>query len=461
MAVWRFAEFELDPDNHVLRKNGRVVKLAPQPFKGLLLLVTRSDALVRREELRQAVWDDDVTVDFEHGLNTCMRQVRAALGDDGQGHRIIETVPRVGYRLNVPVTQCVPPGHYVGMFTAKRATVAGLCVATVAVAMLRPMSPQRNEKTEISKSEALVVRGRASLERGTQADVAHARRLFSEAARLNPASPSAHAGIGLSYLTHPIGGAGVPPAEGHALAARAVDRAVALDKANPAVGVAAAELKLRAGNWIGAEREFQRTIERAPQDATVREAYATALALQGRLDDALREARVARDLDPLSPRMRSTLASTLRFARRYEEAIVAAEETLALDPTYGPALHTLGLCYQALGQVERAIHMYEREGQPTGNLGHAYAVADRIEDARRILRQFELRYEKQGSGAGAIAQIYVGLGEHDRAFEWLARQVNSGAPTTLRVAEIWDPLRADPRFQDLLSKRDAQPQLEP
>src|SRR5688572_13862248 len=114
MAVWRFAEFELDPDNHVLRKNGRVVKLAPQPFKVLLVLVTRSGALVRREEFCQAVWNGDVTVDFEHGLNTCMRQVRAALEDDGQGPRIIETVPRVGYRLKVPVTQYVPPGHDVG-----------------------------------------------------------------------------------------------------------------------------------------------------------------------------------------------------------------------------------------------------------------------------------------------------------------------------------------------------------
>ena len=456
MAVWRFAEFELDSDNHVLRKNGTAVKLPPQPFKILLVLVAGSGALVRREDLCRAVWSDDVTVDFEHGLNTCMRQVRAALDDDAQAPRIIETVPRLGYRLKVPALQHVPARLPVRLLAGRRTTVAYLCVAAIAVAMLVPIGPRPEERTPLSKSDELIVRGYSSLERGTQADVAHARRLFGEAANLNPASPSALAGIGLSYLTHPVGAAGVPPEQGRTLAAGPVNRAVGLEKNIPAVGIAAAELKLRTGDWIGAAKEFQRTIERAPQDASVREKYATALALQGRLDDALREARVARDLDPLSPRTRSTLASTLRFARRYEEAKTAAEEALALDPTYGPALHTLALCYQVLGDVGRAIQLYEREGQPTGNLGHAYARAGRIADARQLLRMFERRYAQQGVGAGAIAQIYVGLGEYDLAFEWLARQVVTPVPTTLRVAEIWDPLRSDPRFHDVLAKLDVQ-----
>jgi DNA-binding winged helix-turn-helix (wHTH) protein len=103
--TWRFAEFELDPGNQVLLKSGEAVKLAPQPYKVLLLLVSRAGGLVRREELRQAVWGDDVTVDFEHGVNTCMRQVRAALGEDADNARIIETVPRVGYRLKAAVSQ--------------------------------------------------------------------------------------------------------------------------------------------------------------------------------------------------------------------------------------------------------------------------------------------------------------------------------------------------------------------
>src|SRR5947207_1080306 len=121
-SKWRFAEFELDPVNEVLLKDGEAVKLAPQPYKVLSILVSRAGALVRREELRQAVWGDDVTVDFEHGVNTCMRQVRAALGEDAQTARVIETVPRVGYRLKAVVSQHDGP---------RRPRVAGVAAATM------------------------------------------------------------------------------------------------------------------------------------------------------------------------------------------------------------------------------------------------------------------------------------------------------------------------------------------
>jgi DNA-binding winged helix-turn-helix (wHTH) protein len=97
--VTRFAGFELDPRNGVLRKNGTVIKLSAQPFKALVFLASRPQQLVTREELRHAVWGNEVTVDFEHGLNTCIRQIRVALGEDAEQARIIETVPRLGYRF--------------------------------------------------------------------------------------------------------------------------------------------------------------------------------------------------------------------------------------------------------------------------------------------------------------------------------------------------------------------------
>jgi DNA-binding winged helix-turn-helix (wHTH) protein/tetratricopeptide (TPR) repeat protein len=451
-AVWRFGEFELDPDNHVLRKRGKPVKLAPQPFKLLLLLVERSGELVKRDELRQALWTEGVSVDFEHGVNTCMRQARSALGDDAADSRIIETIPRIGYRLKVPVTRIGAQPDRSRLRTAIVLTVAVTAILIAGAVIVRIAQPSPQTAGHATTGQTLYVRGRTSLDRATEADVATARRLFGEAAQLNPSSPEAHAGTALSYLTHPSARAGISPSEARDRAAEALDRATRTEMASPVVGLAAAELELAHGNWDAAETQFRSAIETAPRDASLREAYAVALTLRGRLDDALREAHAARMLDPLSPRMVATLASTLRFSRRYDEALAVAQEALKLDPTYGPALHTLALCYQALGQMERAIEYYEREGQPTGNLGHAYAVAGRIEDARRLLQEFELRYEKQGTGAGAIAQIYVGLGDHDRAFEWLQRQVDSGAQTTLKVAEVWDPLRADPRFEQLLAR---------
>src|SRR5437899_7238526 len=97
----RFAGFELDPDNGLLRKNGTDIKLAPQPFKVLALLASRPGELITREELQRSVWGDDTVVDFDHGLNTCIRLIRAALGEKADSAEIIETVPRLGYRFKI------------------------------------------------------------------------------------------------------------------------------------------------------------------------------------------------------------------------------------------------------------------------------------------------------------------------------------------------------------------------
>jgi tetratricopeptide (TPR) repeat protein len=144
----------------------------------------------------------------------------------------------------------------------------------------------------------------------------------------------------------------------------------------------------------------------------------------------------------------------LRYARRYDEAIAEARRALQLDPNYGPAYHTLGLCYEAQGRLDEAIDAFLRSGRrPNGNLGHAYAVAGRINEARAIVAELEKHSPERG-GMGHIAQVYVGLGDLERAFEWLSRgaeRVPSQVPT-LKVAEIWDPLRSDPRFLKLLEK---------
>ncbi len=97
--VIRFHEFELALKSGELRKDGCVVRLQPQPFKALAFLASHAGQTVSREELQQAVWEGETFVDFEHGLNFCIKQIRAALGDDAQSPRFIETLPRRGYRF--------------------------------------------------------------------------------------------------------------------------------------------------------------------------------------------------------------------------------------------------------------------------------------------------------------------------------------------------------------------------
>lgn len=99
----RFGLFELDPATGELRREGRAVRLQPQPARVLALLVARPGEVVTREELRRQIWNDGTFVDFERGLNFCIAQIRAALQDSAESPRFIETLPRRGYRFIAPV----------------------------------------------------------------------------------------------------------------------------------------------------------------------------------------------------------------------------------------------------------------------------------------------------------------------------------------------------------------------
>ncbi|HLF85381.1 MAG TPA: winged helix-turn-helix domain-containing protein [Blastocatellia bacterium] len=95
----RFGEFELALKSGELRRNGSVIRLQPQPFKVLAFLASHAGQTVTRQELQEAIWGKGTFVDFEHGLNFCIKQIRTALGDDAQSPRLVETLPRRGYRF--------------------------------------------------------------------------------------------------------------------------------------------------------------------------------------------------------------------------------------------------------------------------------------------------------------------------------------------------------------------------
>jgi DNA-binding winged helix-turn-helix (wHTH) protein/tetratricopeptide (TPR) repeat protein len=101
--VFRFGTFELHSGPGELRQHGDLVRLAPQPLKVLELLVRRSGEVLTRNEIREHVWCGDTFVDFEQGLNFCIRQIREALGDTADAPRFVETIPRRGYRFLMPV----------------------------------------------------------------------------------------------------------------------------------------------------------------------------------------------------------------------------------------------------------------------------------------------------------------------------------------------------------------------
>src|SRR5262245_3380179 len=106
--ILRFDSFELDSGAGELRRNGERIKIPPQPFRVLELLLRRSGEVLTRAEIRERIWCDDTFVDFEQGLNFCIRQIREALGDTAAAPHFLETLPRRGYRFLVPVEASGP-----------------------------------------------------------------------------------------------------------------------------------------------------------------------------------------------------------------------------------------------------------------------------------------------------------------------------------------------------------------
>jgi DNA-binding winged helix-turn-helix (wHTH) protein/TolB-like protein len=98
-----FGLFELDPATGTLTREGRPIRLQPQPARVLAILVGRAGEVVPREDLRRQIWTEGTYVDFERGLNFCIAQIRNALGDSAESPRFIETVPKRGYRFIAPV----------------------------------------------------------------------------------------------------------------------------------------------------------------------------------------------------------------------------------------------------------------------------------------------------------------------------------------------------------------------
>ncbi len=99
----RFGSFELDLEAERLLKNGRTIRIQPQPFRLLCLLTNRPGVLVTREEIQKALWAGETFVDFDQGVNFAIKQVRDALGDSADDSLYVQTVPKRGYRFLAPV----------------------------------------------------------------------------------------------------------------------------------------------------------------------------------------------------------------------------------------------------------------------------------------------------------------------------------------------------------------------
>jgi pentatricopeptide repeat protein len=168
--------------------------------------------------------------------------------------------------------------------------------------------------------------------------------------------------------------------------------------------------------------------------------------------------------DPLSLILNCAVGNRLYFARRYDESIEEELKTLEMEPDFIPALTTLGNAYVKKGMFEEAFSTFQRMATLTGvvgwgsqpTIGYAYAVSGQRKNALNVLEEYKrLRAAKQRYISPCkIAAIYTGLGKKDQAIEWLekAYEEQSVLLLYLNIEPLWDPLRSNPRFQDILRR---------
>jgi tetratricopeptide (TPR) repeat protein len=180
----------------------------------------------------------------------------------------------------------------------------------------------------------------------------------------------------------------------------------------------------------------------------------------GRFDEALVERKLAQKLDPINPAVIASVGQTLFLARRYDEAMEQYRKALELNPNYSWGHVALADAYVRKGMYEEAIAEVNKALSLEGNtsaialLGYTYALAGKHDEARKLLGQLEELSNRKYVPPFFFAAIYIGLGEKDGAFEWLEKAYQERHPhlVQLKVQPVYDPLRSDPRFADLMRR---------
>jgi len=280
---------------------------------------------------------------------------------------------------------------------------------------------------------------------------------FQQSVDKDPNYAPSHAGLASSYGW--LGEAGwlpydqaFPRQKAEALKAIAIDEA--LPEGHLALATAVMNLNW---DWAACEREIKRTLDLNPSSAATHAAYGLYLMRVGRSDEAREELKQTQLLDPVSSNVSVDQGFASYFARHYDDALNQFQRAGAIEPNPAVFSFPLGVIYVEKKMYPEAIAEFQKLGdQPhaLGHMGNAYARMGRTEDARVMISRLEEHVRKDGVGRFEIALVYAGLNEKDQAFAWLEKSyaAHDKGLTYLRIDPCLDPLRADPRFQDLIHR---------
>jgi TolB-like protein/tetratricopeptide (TPR) repeat protein len=312
--------------------------------------------------------------------------------------------------------------------------------------------------TENPEAHRLYLLGRNEFGKYSEAGWTSSIRYYEQALKLDPNYALAYCGLADTYAY--MGGVVMPSKQAVVKEKEFAQKALELDPELPEAHLSLACALGGAFDWRNAQIEFDRAIELNPNLAWAYEIYAWFLGGVGRLDEAIAKDKKAIELDPLNSFFQSALAYFLYHARRYDDAIVQIKKTLELDPASTLGRHFLGCCLLWKGDTAGAIAEFQRSkivvtgAWYQGLLGYAYAISGDRPKAEQILRELEELAKRQYVSSTAFAMIYLGLGEKEKALDWLEKSYENqeSACWYLKVDPIYDSVRNEPRFQVLVQK---------
>ena len=314
--------------------------------------------------------------------------------------------------------------------------------------------------TENAEAYQLYLQGLFYWNKGTEADFKKATDYFTQAVQKDPRYATAYAGLADTYSL--LGDTGyLAPSEVAPKAKTAAMQALQIDDTLAEAHTSMALVKEHYDwDWAEAKKEFRRAIELNPNSANAHQWYGDYLANMGRFEEGMRETGRAKDIDPLSSIINTTLGRQLYLAHQNEQAIEQLRKVLDIDPKFAPARRTLEEVYAQMGKHKEAVAERERAVSLSGSPELAASIEEDFGKSgyRGVLQSWLdglTELAKHGYVSPySIAETYARMGEKERAFTWLekAYEEHDSGLVSIGVEPIFDSMRADPRFRDLLRR---------
>ncbi|HJX93487.1 MAG TPA: tetratricopeptide repeat protein [Pyrinomonadaceae bacterium] len=309
------------------------------------------------------------------------------------------------------------------------------------------------------------LKGRYYWNKRTSENLRKAMEQFQLATDKDPNYALAYVGLADCYVV--LGDyTGTPTSEtiphAKAFAERALQLDASLAEAHTTLGFVAQNL----WQWQTAEEHFKRAIDLNPNYATAHHWYSLSLLEIGRFAEALSESKRAEELDPISVIISNNVANDYLALGDLNSAMEQSKKLIDLHPEYPRGHEALGSAYlkqhrypEAIAELQKAINLSPADSVLQRDLGFTYGVSGKRAEAVNILNQLQTLYEKQEAFGADVAGVYAGLGDKDKAFEWLEKdyRARNGRLARIRWNTPFDPLRSDARYADLLRRMGLEP----